>query len=378
MITVLNTVGTSVITNYLKDREQDMHLYKNLEEKNYDDYLMYENEFEVLRSSILDWAYTEDPEKVCAEIKSIVKIKEKFKDDLNIKLIPTDTLLSVLSAEIVKEYFNRMKEEQNTGDIVVFNDSYIIKKSDVHNNMYFKEGIQNLISILQNEGAYQGSIINFSGGYKSFIPYLTLYAAINKVTLCYIYEDSSELIIIPALPLDVDTRGIKKLEEHFKQIEEKSFIDYPKGLYQSEEYVQEAFNICTEKELTEEKKVQYTLSTIGFMLWKIYKEYKEAELVEDSTPPHEKDIKLRDDWGKDKLQAFSERLVNSPYVKGIINSLPYNPWDKEFIREVYDDGRIELVLTKEDKGLGLVLQSTGRNRRETKEIARILYEKYYK
>ena len=87
---------------------------------------------------------------------------------------------------------------------------------------------------------------------------------------------------------------------------------------------------------------------------------------------------MRDDWGKDKLQAFSERLVNSPYVKGIINSLPYNPWDKEFIREVYDDGRIELVLTKEDKGLGLVLQSTGRNRRETKEIARILYEKYYK
>ena len=47
-----------------------------------------------------------------------------------------------------------------------------------------------------------------------------------------------------------------------------------------------------------------------------------------------------------------------------------------FIRTVKDNGLIEIVLTNTDKGLGLVLQSTGRNMQETQEIAKILEEQY--
>ena len=74
--------------------------------------------------------------------------------------------------------------------------------------------------------------------------------------------------------------------------------------------------------------------------------------------------------------AFARRLCHSPYVVEIVNSIPYNPHESLFIRTVKDNGLIEIVLTNTDKGLGLVLQSTGRNMQETQEIAKILEEQY--
>ncbi|MFV0501437.1 MAG: hypothetical protein ACK5MH_07620 [Bacteroidales bacterium] len=60
----------------------------------------------------------------------------------------------------------------------------------------------------------------------------------------------------------------------------------------------------------------------------------------------------------------------------MINSLPFNSACKNFIRKTYPDGKIEIVLTKTDKGLGIIIQTTGRNIRETNRIAEILEEEY--
>ncbi|MFR7823903.1 MAG: hypothetical protein ACLU30_12460 [Odoribacter splanchnicus] len=104
--------------------------------------------------------------------------------------------------------------------------------------------------------------------------------------------------------------------------------------------------------------------------------WKPIELIESQLIPESKSISLRDDHGKDKLQAFASKLCQSPYVIEIVNSLPYNPHETQFIRSVKDNGLIEIVLTNTDKGLGLVLRSTGRNKRETEKIANILKENY--
>jgi hypothetical protein len=102
----------------------------------------------------------------------------------------------------------------------------------------------------------------------------------------------------------------------------------------------------------------------------------EPVLVESALLPAQKRIALRDDHGKETLHAFAKRLVHSPYVEGIINSLPFNPHARSFIRKTYTDGRIELVLLSTDQGLGLVVQSTGRTLRETEAIADILKDTY--
>ncbi|MDM8567066.1 hypothetical protein QUF74_15620 [Candidatus Halobeggiatoa sp. HSG11] len=103
---------------------------------------------------------------------------------------------------------------------------------------------------------------------------------------------------------------------------------------------------------------------------------KEIILQETALNPSKKGIKLRDDHGKDILKAFAKKLINSCHVIGVINSLPFNSKDTIFIRKIYPDGKIEMVLFWTERGYGLIIQTTGRNLRETEAIAKILEEKY--
>jgi hypothetical protein len=99
-------------------------------------------------------------------------------------------------------------------------------------------------------------------------------------------------------------------------------------------------------------------------------------LIGTEIAPDQKILHLRDDHGKDKLERFGKRLLQSQYVVSVINSLPFNPKATNLIRKTYPDGKIELVLYWEDKGYGLVIQTTGRNIHETNAIAEILVEDY--
>jgi hypothetical protein len=91
-----------------------------------------------------------------------------------------------------------------------------------------------------------------------------------------------------------------------------------------------------------------------------------------------KKISLRDDHGKDILEAFSKKLLRSVYVCNVINSLPFNSKAIRFIRRTSSDGKIEIILHWEDKGIGMIIQTTGRNKRETEKIADILREQFDK
>ncbi|MCI9296876.1 MAG: hypothetical protein HFI10_05480 [Lachnospiraceae bacterium] len=103
---------------------------------------------------------------------------------------------------------------------------------------------------------------------------------------------------------------------------------------------------------------------------------KESELVETDLQIEDKKIALRHDHGMAVLTEFSKRLIRCPYVIGIVNSLPFNPSERKFIRKVRDDGLIEIVLPWTDQKYGVVVKTTGRNIKETKRISEILSERY--
>ncbi len=92
--------------------------------------------------------------------------------------------------------------------------------------------------------------------------------------------------------------------------------------------------------------------------------------------PEKKKLHIREDHGMDVLKALAKRLRHCEYIVGVINSLPYNPHATSSISQCYADGIIEIVLTKTDKGLGLVIQSTGKNLRQTKWIADYIDRKF--
>jgi hypothetical protein len=120
------------------------------------------------------------------------------------------------------------------------------------------------------------------------------------------------------------------------------------------------FNICGESSFEEDTITAY------------FESGAEVELIETTIKPNDKTHSFRDDHGIDILTAFAKRLKASNYVISIINSLPFNSQTTRFIRRIYTNGMIEIVLHWEDKGYGMVIQTTGRNFRETKTIAQML------
>lgn len=110
--------------------------------------------------------------------------------------------------------------------------------------------------------------------------------------------------------------------------------------------------------------------------------FKENDCVEESSisksakQPEEKKIVLRNDHGYDVLYEHAKKLRMSPYVESIINSMPFNPNARHYIYRVKANGIIELVLTNTDCGYGMVVQTTGRNRKETLWIAKKLKDEY--
>lgn len=100
------------------------------------------------------------------------------------------------------------------------------------------------------------------------------------------------------------------------------------------------------------------------------------ELVKTDLSLEEKIIDLRDDHGQDVLMRFAKKLISSPHVVKVINSLPFNPKQKNFVRKIYPDGTIEIVLTWTDEGFGLIFQTTGRNLQETQAIGNLIRAKF--
>lgn len=100
----------------------------------------------------------------------------------------------------------------------------------------------------------------------------------------------------------------------------------------------------------------------------------DIELLESSLTEDEKEIKISEHHGKAELTEFAEKLKKSPFVE-IIRSTDWG--GKNFIRKVYKDGVIEIVLVNTKRQYALWIQTTGRNIREAKEIAEIIEQKYY-
>lgn len=103
---------------------------------------------------------------------------------------------------------------------------------------------------------------------------------------------------------------------------------------------------------------------------------RNVELVESAMHPEQKPIDVEGDHGQRELKEHAKLLNRHPYVEGAVTSLPFKPHSREYILKVYDDGFLDIVLWWGDAGYSMRVKTTGRNVAETREIAKILKEKY--
>lgn len=93
--------------------------------------------------------------------------------------------------------------------------------------------------------------------------------------------------------------------------------------------------------------------------------------------PQNKSCKFRNDHGNDKLKSLWNRLCNCDFIVSAINSLEFNPNGKEVIEKCFDDGKIYIRLVDSDAGYGMVIQTTGKNKRETTAIGEEILKNYF-
>lgn len=103
---------------------------------------------------------------------------------------------------------------------------------------------------------------------------------------------------------------------------------------------------------------------------------REVELIESSIHPDHKPSDVEGDHGQHLLKDHARMLNRHPYVEGVLTSLPFKPHSSDYVLKIYDDGLLDIVLWWEDAGYSMRVKTTGRNVAETKEIAKILREKY--
>lgn len=181
----------------------------------------------------------------CAEISSITAIENELRKSLKegeeltltIHLLCTDTILSPLCAEVIAGYFEKEEnKEVKEGDRIIitrkvifekpgegqttiiekikeqnFSSSHIIKNLNLKG--YSEQGLLNLIEQIKNITSSAGTgntLLNITGGYKALIPPITILAQLYHLSIYYLYEDSTEIIHLPPMPIGFDWEIIEK------------------------------------------------------------------------------------------------------------------------------------------------------------------------
>lgn len=131
--------------------------------------------------------------------------------------------------------------------------------------------------------------------------------------------------------------------------------------------------VCISSPLTDSAEKEHAHRRSAFDEWL---QYRNVELAESPLLPEQKPCNVGYDHGQHLLMEHARILNRHPYVEGVLTSLRFNPKSRDYILNVTDDGIVDIVLWWEDYGYSMRVKTTGRNAAETREIAKILREKY--
>lgn len=233
MTKIITTVGTSIFTNYQDDKVryhygkedyQALTNYPELKDKEARFYFnsQYKHFIDDIKENIKDFWFEykkEANENASAEIKSIIDIVDELehKENVTVHLISTDTLVSLMAAELILEWFelhrsdiniNFKKPSPNFSKQAQTENDYIIRQLNIYSQTDYDQGFMNLITVL-DKIASENDILNITGGYKAIIPIMTLFSQIRNTTLKYKYDETdtdktSNLVTINKMPLNFD------------------------------------------------------------------------------------------------------------------------------------------------------------------------------
>lgn len=239
---IITTVGTSIFTNYKTD-EVKAKLGRDYAPINvpyertnllgdksevpaagiYEDtYKPYINSLkEIIKDFWFEYPAIGQPnEKLSSEISSILNIVRHETEPIKIHLVASDTLQSVLAAELIAEWIKTYKNRYPKLGMVVFerqstifneqkDSNYVVKDLRVRSQSDYQAGFMNLIALLNKIQQPNKTVLNITGGYKGVVPVLTLFGQIKNIPLNYLFREETDAtqkanIVIGNLPINFD------------------------------------------------------------------------------------------------------------------------------------------------------------------------------
>ena len=365
MIKIITTVGTSIFTNYQKTevRAKLGRKYVSIDtaiqrtetldnheipalifyDDNYDKYRVYVRELEE-NISDLWFSYPDSTTpnvNASAEISSILKIVEQAKESCEVHLVATDTLQSVLAAELIVKWFDKFQQKKvikvlfqrpdNTFKSQKDSD-YVVKDLRLRSQQDYRIGFMNLIELLERVNKKEKTILNITGGFKGIIPIVTLFSQLYEIPLNYLYEEGLEsgqdnLIILGNLPIHFDLGYIEKYVEFLEKPEklvENKILDrmYSLGLLYNKNLPAELSVIGKLiKNKLESDDLPFHKTTIGYLVeYKIYEYFNNNNIIFDFDKPHlgyklssdpDKDLEDADLWFENKSEIIIAEIKPS-------------------------------------------------------------------
>ncbi|HAA80368.1 MAG TPA: hypothetical protein DCE09_01740 [Thermoanaerobacter sp.] len=304
---VITMVGTSIFDNYREENTSDT-LFKryieDLKDKGESEYGEEIRRIRDIKNKIAKWINEkklEDKVDISAEVKSLIKLKEELKEELEIYLLCSDTLLSIVAGEIIEEFIEDNEEMFNTQADRVKKE--IIKDLQVSNREKFEDGMNRLVNKMYeiSNDFWENVVVNVTGGFKATIPFLTILSQVNKCPVYYIFEKTDVLIKIPNIPINVNWNVFEEHEKLFLDIEKEGIKKLSEGLK----------DIADIKAIVEYTGDLISFNPLGLTLWKKYKERFELFYISPIVKEfiERKENKLVVD---NSLMELKRRLLNNP------------------------------------------------------------------
>ena len=126
-------------------------------------------------------------------------------------------------------------------------------------------GIQRLFATLDElHQRYGNSLLNVTGGFKSVVPYMTIYGQLHRIPVVYIFERSEQLITLPPVPVNYDWDRLAQAGDALRWLEQE-------GVGSDEEFFRKIPGVSFEKRewfrsLLEQEGGEVTLSAFGMLL----------------------------------------------------------------------------------------------------------------
>jgi len=262
---IITTVGTSLLTNALGTNISSNIDFKRTRGLRFKESINRVAQIEGIDRVLTKYIKSTDT-SASAEIDSIIKIANEYKEDCDVYLIATDTIQSPICATFIQKWFEQNKIEFISTIHFQQSQEYIIDDLQVKQKQAFeRNGLTNLFNRINiiSSGYWDNIVFNITGGYKALIPYMSLMAQINRVPAYYNFQESKDdnfdLLKIPNIPINVDF-GL--FEKYWKEIEEIATTGEIDDDYQLKQDLDS---------ILEFEGNMAMLSGLGYVLWEKYK-----------------------------------------------------------------------------------------------------------